>query len=78
MTLRAHDRRAHNAHAQGEQMKQVFSLKKFIEVMIPFEDEKSLVKSLKLWALCCEGKTVDEMARNGYLCSGDWLVEVED
>lgn len=59
-------------------MKQVFSLKKFIEDLKPKVGDNILIDALKLWALECEGLTPEEMKELHYGCANEWLIEVED
>lgn len=62
-------------------MKKVFSKEKYFENMgrgywnmMAFEG----VPEDKRWQSVCDGKTVDECARFGYVVNADWLVEVDE
>ena len=59
-------------------MKQVFSLKKFIEDTKLEYGDKILTDALNWWALECEGLTPEEMKEKGLVTAKEWLIEVED
>ena len=60
-------------------MKKVFSVKKFKECCERLGRLKSQIKkSCEIWANECDGLTKEEMFKLGYLCSDDWMIEVEE
>lgn len=62
----------------SKKIKKVFSAIKFIEDSEQYFTESSILTSLKRWAIECHGLTPEEMEKEHYGCSNDWLVEVEN
>ena len=62
-------------------MKKVFSKEKYFEYMgfrSWYMQDYAGVPEYKRWQSVCDGKTVDECTRLGYVVNSDWLVEVDE
>ena len=62
-------------------MKKVFSKEKYFEYMgfgSWYMQDYAGVPEYKRWQSVCDGKTVDECARLGYVINKDWLVKVDE
>ena len=61
-------------------MKKVFSKEKYIKDLIAlgFNEEKIKNVNNRSWVNKCEGLTIEEMKKMGYIVNEEWFVEVPD
>lgn len=60
-------------------MKKVFRVWKFVSCYHTYKADDKALESLRLgWPQECDGMTKEEMSKNGYACSDNWLVREKE